>query len=100
MRRLLCVLALTLAIDVPANLTPPAGEQLRLRAHASGDQIYQCDGAKWTLLAPDAKLLDDDMKPTGSHFKGPTWQWSDGSQVTGKAVANAAPDPESIPWLL
>jgi len=86
--------------DVPENLKPPAGEKLTLRARASGDQIYTCDGSQWTLSGPDAKLLDEGGRDVGSHFAGPTWQWSDGSRVTGKPVANATPDATSIPWLL
>lgn len=85
---------------VPYALKPPAGEQLVLHARASGDQIYTCDGSKWTLTGPDAKLSDEAGHEAGSHFAGPTWQWSDGSQVMGKPVGNATPDPESIPWLL
>jgi len=85
---------------VPAELKPPAGEELLLHALASGDQIYTCDGSKWILSGPDAKLSDEAGRQVGSHFAGPTWQWSDGSRVTGRLVANATPDPESIPWLL
>jgi FtsP/CotA-like multicopper oxidase with cupredoxin domain len=47
-----------------------------------------------------AQLFDEAGRKIGSHFAGPTWRWSDGSQVTAKPVANATPDPESIPWLL
>jgi hypothetical protein len=86
--------------DVPANLKPPAGEKLARQVQAVGDQVYSCDGATWTLLRPDAKLLDESGKEIGSHFGGPTWQWSDGSRVMGRPVANATPDPASIPWLL
>jgi FtsP/CotA-like multicopper oxidase with cupredoxin domain len=86
--------------NVPYALKPPAGEQLVLHALAFGDQIYTCDGSKWTLSGPDAKLSDEAGREAGSHFAGPTWQWSDGSRVTAKPVANAMPDPESIPWLL
>ena len=85
---------------VMENLKPPAGEILRAHAHASGQQIYTCDGSKWVLKAPDAKLFDEAGHEVGSHFAGPTWRWSDGSQVTGKPIANVASDPESIPWLL
>ena len=85
---------------VPAELKPPAGEELLLHAHGSGDQIYTCDGSKWILSGPDAKLLDETGRQVGIHFAGPTWQWSDGSRVTGRLVANATPDAESIPWLL
>jgi Protein of unknown function (DUF3455) len=86
----------------PKNLKPPAGEYLRAHARASGQQIYVCDGSKWILSGPDAILFDEAGQKVGSHFAfaGPTWQWSDGSQVSGKPVASATPDPDSIPWLL
>jgi Protein of unknown function (DUF3455) len=86
--------------STPEALKPPAGEHLQAHVHASGQQIYVCDGSKWTLSRPDAKLFDETGKQVGAHFAGPTWQWSDGSRVTGKPIANATPDPESIPWLL
>ena len=89
----------------PPQLQPPANEQLLLQVHAKGDQIYTCksDAAQftWTLKAPDAQLFDKDGKAFGKHFAGPSWEASDGSRVTGKAVANApSPDADSIPWLL
>lgn len=92
--------------DIPARLQPSAGEKLILRAHASGWQVYTCrtdsDGKpKWALKGPDAALHDDHGKVIGHHSAGPTWKSIDGSEVTGKAVANAdSPDPSSIPWLL
>jgi len=95
----------TSAQQVPSQLQPPAGERLFLTLHAKGDQVYTCkaDGSNfaWVLKAPDADLYDADRKPFGKHFAGPSWMASDGSRVTGKAVANApSPDPDSIPWLL
>jgi hypothetical protein len=93
------------AQQVPSELNPPANEQLLLRVHAEGDQIYSCkaDDAQfaWALKAPDALLTDASGKPFGKHFAGPSWQASDGSRVTGKAAASvASPDGDSIPWLL
>jgi len=93
------------ARQVPQQIQPPAGEQLLLQVHAKGDQIYSCksDGAQfaWTLKAPDAQLFDNNGKPFGKHFAGPSWEANDGSRVTGKAIANApSPDADSIPWLL
>ena len=93
------------AQQVPQQIQPPAGEQLLLQVHAKGDQVYTCkEGVTqfaWTLKAPDAQLFDKDGKPFGKHFAGPSWQASDGSRVTGNAVANApSPDADSIPWLL
>jgi Protein of unknown function (DUF3455) len=73
---------------------------------ATGFQIYVCrpdanGKPAWTLKAPDAELFDEQGKPIGKHFGGPTWQLNDGSQVTGKMAAKAdAPDPRAIPWLL
>src|ERR1700733_1137675 len=85
---------------VPDNLKAPAGATLVLQANAAGDQIYVCDGSSWIFSRPDAKLFDGAGKPIGTHFAGPTWEYSDGSRVTGKAIANATPDPQSVPWLL
>ncbi len=75
-------------------------------ARATGFQIYVCrpgaDGKPaWALKAPEAELFDEQGKPMGKHFGGPTWQLNDGSQVTGKMAAKAdAPDLKAIPWLL
>ena len=93
------------AQEVPKELQPPANEQLLLQVHAKGDQIYTCkgDGAQfaWMLKAPEAQLTDKSGKPFGRHFDGPSWEASDGSRITGKAVANTpSPDTDSIPWLL
>ena len=80
------------AQEVPEKLRPPANEQLLFRLHAKGDQVYICKGEAgqlaWTLKAPDAQLFDQDGKAFGKHFAGPSWEASDGSRVTGKAVAN------------
>ena len=34
-----------------------------------------------------ANLFDEAGHKVGSHFTGPTWQWSDGSQVTGETYS-------------
>jgi hypothetical protein len=100
------VLSLSVAAQqVPPQLQPPANEKLLLQVHAKGDQVYTCKGDAgqfaWALKAPDAQLFDKDGKPFGKHSAGPSWEASDGSRVTGKAVANApSPDADSIPWLL
>jgi hypothetical protein len=92
--------AQTLPTTIPDNLKPPAEAMLILQAHAAGEQIYVCDGTNWTFSRPDATLYDDSGKQIGSHFAGPTWELTDGSRVIGKAIANATPDPQSVPWLL
>jgi len=63
------------AQEVPQQIQPPANEQLLLRVHAKGDQIYNCkgDGAQftWTLKAPDARLFDKDgpVSPCGERLE-------------------------------
>jgi hypothetical protein len=93
------------AQQAPQNLQPPTNEHVLLQVHAKGNQIYSCnvDGAQsiWTLKAPEAQLYGKGGKSFGKHFAGPSWKANDGSQVTGKAVANMpSPDKNSIPWLL
>jgi hypothetical protein len=95
----LCIRAQSLPA-IPDNLKPPPNETLIRQAHAVGDQIYVCDGSSWAFSRPDAKLFEESGKQIGSHFAGPTWESSDGSRVMGRPVANATPDPDSIPWLL
>jgi hypothetical protein len=95
----------TNAQQAPKKLQPSANEELLLQVHAKGDQIYTCkgDGAQftWVLKAPEAQLTDKSGKPFGKHFAGPSWEANDGSQITGKVVANApSPNADSIPWLL
>jgi hypothetical protein len=95
---------------LPAALAPPAGATLAMRLHAEGSQIYVCKASApatggatafgWTLKAPDARLFDAACHQVGTHFGGPTWQWSaDGSTVVGVKVADAAASG-TIPWLL
>lgn len=87
--------------DVPEKIQAPADEQLVLKVHASGSQIYVCQQGTWTLKAPEAELRDEQGKIVGSHYAGPTWKHNDGSEIKGKPVARAdSPDPDSIPWLL
>ncbi len=92
--------------DVPDKIKAPASEQIVLQAHASGSQIYVCQAAAggafaWILKAPQADLFDQQGAIIGQHSAGPTWKDSDGSEVTGKAVAHVdSTEPDSIAWLL
>jgi|SRR5215469_5348607 len=95
-----------LAPDVPDAIAVPEGLQPVLFVHASGSQIYTCQGDaagkyKWTLKAPEAELKDRKDKVIGQHIAGPTWKLKDGSEITGKATAHVdALDADSVPWLL
>lgn len=92
--------------DVPNAIQAHPGEEVVLLAHASGSQIYTCQGGAdgkfiWTLKAPEAELKDRNGKVIGSHSAGPTWKLNDGSEVMGKAAAHLdSADSDSIPWLL
>ena len=72
--------------------------------HAVGAQIYECkpgaDGKlAWTFRAPQATLIVDG-KMVGQHYAGPTWELTDGSGITAKAVGNApGATANDIPWL-
>jgi len=92
--------------DVPEKLAAPAAEQLVLKVHATGSQVYTCRAAAdqklvWTLKGPEAELFDANNKSIGKHYAGPAWKHNDGSEVVGKvAVRQDAPDTTDIPWLL
>jgi hypothetical protein len=110
MRILPTALLLTLAVaapaqaskapDVPAALQPPAANKVFMVGHATGVQIYSCNGTAWTFVAPRASLYNEGGQLKISHFAGPTWQHKDGSKVVGQAIGNVAVTPHAIPWLL
>jgi len=92
--------------EVPDSIKAPAGEKIVLQVHATGSQIYVCQVSadqkfSWTLKAPEAELTDANGKKVGTHYAGPTWKHTDGSEVVGKVVNRVdAPEAGSIPWLL
>jgi hypothetical protein len=87
--------------DVPKNLEPSPSESVAARASASGVQIYECKAEGWKLFGPDAQLIDQEGRPMGKHYAGPTWESVDGSKVTGEVRQKVdAPDGRGVPWLL
>jgi hypothetical protein len=89
------------AVAQSPSIDVPPGARLLLAAKGVGAQIYSCTEGHWVLKAPAAKLLDADGKQIGTHFAGPTWRLTDGSEVKGKALASRpSPDAASVPWLL
>jgi hypothetical protein len=93
----------TASAQVPDAIAAP-GESVVATFHAEGAQIYDCKadaGGKltWQFREPIATLLVDG-KTVGRHYAGPNWEATDGSAVTGKAVANVpGTTPGDIPWL-
>ena len=92
---------------VPGKLVP-IGETLVGAVTARGVQIYECRAkrgdsiaSEWAFVAPEADLFDEQGKPAGTHYAGPSWNAGDGSAIAGAVQASAvAPRADSIPWLL
>lgn len=101
---LLCQSAVYAEVVIPDVIKVPSGNTELLTLHATGEQIYQCvlkdNDYKW-IVYPDAVLTDDQGQPVGAHSKGPSWQYKDGSRVTGRISqkTNEARN-KAMPWLL
>jgi hypothetical protein len=97
------MLSYTASAQVPDAIAAPR-ETVVATFHAEGAQIYDCKtdaGGKltWQFREPIATLLADG-KTVGRHYDGPNWEASDGSAVTGKALANVrGTRARDIPWL-
>jgi hypothetical protein len=96
-------------IEIPPALRAPPDQVLFVQTYAHGTQVYDCEdrgtpaqaSLEWVFRGPQATLTDRDGRVLGRHFDGPTWEWSDGSQVVGDVQARAsAPQPGAIAWLL
>jgi hypothetical protein len=87
--------------DAPPTVSVPEGAKLFDLGHATGVQIYKCNGTTWEFVAPRADLVDDKGKLIITHFAGPTWQAKDGSTVVGTVLKrDATTNPAAIPLLL
>jgi hypothetical protein len=86
-------------------VAPPHGSSLVLEVRADGVQIYDCKvkGSRfeWSFTAREANLFNQEGRQIGTHFAGPSWKLTDGSEVVGEVIAKAdAPNPGAIQWLL
>ncbi len=93
--------------DVPVSLRVAQGQQMVLKVHATGVQIYVCQPSKddstrleWAFKAPEAALFGRGGRQLGKHYAGPSWESNDGSKVVGSVLAKETLDRQSIPWLL
>ncbi len=88
------------------TLTPTSGAITVATAQGRGVQIYQCVRESgtyaWLFKNPEATLFEPSSgNRLGMHGAGPTWTWTDGSSITGTALAKMpSPDASSVPWLL
>ena len=99
--------AATAFAQVPAEVTPPAGNKAVLTLAATGELSYECKAVAdkpgsvaWTFTGPNAKLWDANKKEAGKYYAGPTWEANDGSKVTGKQLAVAPGAAGAIPLQL
>ncbi len=86
------------APPVPGDIAVTDGSKPFLTTHASGLQIYACNGT-WTLLRPDALLTDKSGKVIGTHYAGPSWELRDGSIAKARRDAGIRVDQNAIDWL-
>jgi hypothetical protein len=89
---------------VPTKIQVPAGNDVFLKRHATGVQIYTCSptatGYSWGSSVPRADLFNKHGMLRGTHYAGPTWEDQDGSKVVAARVDGVTVDPTAIPWLL
>jgi hypothetical protein len=101
------LLAASASAQVPAEITPPAGNKAVLTLVGAGDLTYECKAVAdkpgmfaWTFAGPNAKLMDASKKEVGKYYGGPTWESMDGSKVTGKQLAVSPGPAGAIPLQL
>src|SRR5581483_11184477 len=89
------------------DVAAPAGAMLVREVQAGGAQVYACrqaaDGSYgWSLVGPNAVLVNADGTTFGTHTAGPTWTASDGSSVVadGAHPVNVVRRPNAVPALL
>ncbi len=91
------------------EMRDPDGQtvQFRFRTLPHSVQVYTCKpatsgGFAWTGPDPDAILINDAKTLTIHHYKGPTWEATDGSMVqadSSRAAHFLPKDPEAVHWL-
>jgi uncharacterized protein DUF3455 len=81
---------------LPTAVTVPAGHKHALTLKAIGTLNYECraragmSGAYgWVLDAPEASLLHWSGLRVGRYYGGPTWEYRDGSKLSGRVVATS-----------
>lgn len=103
---LFCSLVLLGQSSIPnaSELHDPPGYAIlfKLRTLPASVQIYTCKPATgWTGPDPDAIVAGSDTRlPVVHHYRGPTWESTDGSIVRGgNAKHYRAPKEKSVDWL-
>ncbi|HEX5654693.1 MAG TPA: DUF3455 domain-containing protein [Chitinophagaceae bacterium] len=105
--------SLTCGGSIPDILQVPEGNRLALTAYATGVQNYQVRQTgndpvtyAWVNIGPQAVLYakPDFTNEIGTHYGGPSWEFSKGLYKGEKVVAakqkEVTPDPTAVAWLL
>lgn len=98
---------------IPAALDAGPGVHVGIQVFGQGTQNYTCtlvDAglAGWSAAVPAANLYQcgPDGGQVGTHFGGPTWEWTadsstfEGNKPTDISVASPDDPTSDIPWLL
>lgn len=92
-------------LGLPDAIRVPAGHQIALEAHGSGELLYTCQAIKrapyqyaW-LLQSSSVRLQDSYGRTINYYPGTRSRWvhSDGSQLVAQESVEAAGDSTSLP---
>jgi hypothetical protein len=94
--------------DLPAAVQVPAGHRVVFETAAAGDITYECRAKKdmagqfeWVFLSPDAGLKGRKGERLGKYYGPPaTWDFNDGSKVSGAQLAVAPNGSGNIPLQL
>jgi Protein of unknown function (DUF3455) len=94
--------------DLPAPVQVPAGHRVAFETAAAGDITYECRAKKdmagqfeWVFLSPDAGLKGRKGERLGKYYGPPaTWDFNDGSKVSGAQLAVAPNGGGNIPLQL
>jgi hypothetical protein len=79
--------------------------QFKFQTLPNSVQIYTCRGTSpgfaWTGPDPDAIMMNSEKTLTVHHYKGPTWEATDGSIVRsdGKLAKHFLPNKDAVHWL-
>ena len=92
---------------LPADVQVPAGHGVAFETTAAGDITYECRAGRtastheWVFVGPDAGLRDRRGQRSGRYWGPPaTWEFMDGSKVTGTQLAVAPAGSGNIPLQL
>ena len=92
-------------LGLPEAVRVPAGHQIALEAHGSGELLYTCQAIKrapfqyaWLLQTSSVRLQDSSGR-TINYYPGTRSRWvhSDGSQLVAQESVEAAGDGASLP---